>query len=229
MKAIFGDLVTLYTFIRENCNSDKIKLTKNGNIIIEYSIEEAVYTLKLENHPAPFGAISIGDIWDTVKNSWDRRKDQKPNNSFQECFSNIRKSNISIYGKVEKNLSRPISSEEMSMDDSHPRRRMKEKPYLREKALHQTAKTAMRSWDSSEDDEGPVMYSSRRHSPFEDERLPSSNPKSKIISKHYPDPLEVEKKRFKARYRAERRQRYGRYQEEEEESSYEPLKRNAMT
>lgn len=73
------------------------------------------------------------------------------------------------------------------------------------------------------------MYSSRRHSPFEDDRLPSSNPKSKIISKHYPDPFEVEKKRFKPKNRTERRQKYGRYQEEEEESSYEPLKRNAMT
>jgi len=48
-KTIFSDVVHLYLFVRKNCDSEQIKMTKKGNLILDYFIDETIYQLKIEN------------------------------------------------------------------------------------------------------------------------------------------------------------------------------------
>lgn len=86
-----------------NCNSNIIKMTKRGNIIIDFIYnEELIEQIKIENFPFEFSFNNIEELWDEVRKNWNSRKNQDYEEDEGIYTANIKEGTLSIFNKETK-------------------------------------------------------------------------------------------------------------------------------
>ena len=78
-----GSIYELFKHIRHNCDSEDIRVSMKGNLLIKHN----EHRVKVITYPLPYNLTSFEELWNVAKEDWYHRKDEEHTEA-TEIYSN---------------------------------------------------------------------------------------------------------------------------------------------